>query len=322
LTDDPSNGRASPSGRRRAAWIGATVLATGVVTAVLVRDLGGRDFAAAVRGARLAWVAVAFGLASACVLLGALRWQLVLGAMGHELRFGRLLVVILATWPPGVIVPSRANEVLRAVAIRSSVPLAEGTGSILAEKLIDLFVLLVFASAGAGLQGMWTPAAGVGAAAALQVAALALVGRRRAWIARLPLLRARPGTVERLLAASDVLARRPGQLLVVSGVSLAIRVLTVGVGHALLLAVGAGVRLFDTLTLWPLAILVGILPVTLGGMGTRDAAFIYLLRAAGAGAAGASVLAATMGYSAVAMWSFALIGVPFMVREAVGKREG
>jgi uncharacterized membrane protein YbhN (UPF0104 family) len=308
-----------PPTARRAAWVAGTLCATIAVVAVLVYDLGGRSVAAAMAGARVGWVAVGFAEASACVLLGALRWQLVLRAMGYRIGFGRLLTIMLATWPPTVVVPSRANEVLRAVALRGAVPLAVGTGSILAEKLIDLFVLLVFACVGAALHGLGVVAVAIGGAAALQVAAMVLAGTQRTALARLPVLRTRPGLLDRLFAASDVLARRPGDLAVVSLVSLSIRVLTVGVGYALLVSVGAGVPLFDTLTLWPVAILVGILPVTLGGMGTRDAAFLYLLRtasSAGARATGATVLAATMGYSAVAMWSFAVIGLPFMVREA------
>jgi uncharacterized membrane protein YbhN (UPF0104 family) len=305
--------------RGRTAWIAGTLLATFAVVAILVHDLGGKSIAAAAEGARLGWVAVAFGEASVCLLLGALRWQLVLKAMGYRVSFVRLLTVMLASWPPTVVVPSRANEVLRAVALRASVPLAAGTGSILAEKLIDLFVLLAFASVGAAVHGLGAIAAAIGSAAAVQVAVMYLAGRRRDVIARLPGLRARPGLVDRLFAASDVLARRPGSLAVVSLVSLVLRVLTVGVGYALLLAVDAGVPFFDAITLWPVAILVGILPVTLGGMGTRDAAFLYLLRltsAAGSKVTGASVLAATMGYSVVAMWSFAIIGLPFMIREA------
>jgi uncharacterized membrane protein YbhN (UPF0104 family) len=291
---------------------------------VLVHDFGGQDLLAAARGADVTWVGIAFGMASVCVLLGALRWQLVLAAMGYDVGFWKLLVAILATWPPGVVVPSRANEVLRAVAIRRAVPLAEGTGSIVAEKLIDMLVLLLFAAAGAGLRGLWMAGGALAAAAGLEVAVVALVGKQRSWITGLAWVRARAGAsraLEKLMAASDVLVRRPGRLVVVSLVSLLIRVLTVGIGHALLVAVGAGVSAFDTLTLWPVAILAGLLPVTLGGLGTRDAAFIYLLRTVAGRAAGASVLAATMGYSAVAMWSFAIVGLPFMVSAAIGTEE-
>jgi uncharacterized membrane protein YbhN (UPF0104 family) len=304
-------------------WIATTAGLTVLVVSLLIHDFGGRDLAAAVRGARPRWVLVAFAEASACVLLGALRWQVILGAMGYRLAFRRLLTVILATWPPGVVVPSRANEVLRAVAVRDAVPVAAGTGSILAEKLVDLFVLLVFACVGAAVKGLSLVAAMIGGLAVGQVACMLAVGKRREVIARLPLFRSRPKLVDRLLSASDALAGRPRALAVVSLVSLAIRVLTVGVGYALLVAVGAAVPLFDALALWPVAVLVGILPVTLGGMGTRDAAFIYLLRTTsslGAGTTGASVLAATIGYSAVAMWSFAVIGLPFMVSEVAAAR--
>jgi glycosyltransferase 2 family protein len=85
-------------------------------------------------------------------------------------------------------------------------------------------------------------------------------------------------------------------------------------------AVGAEVSVFDTLTLWPVAILVGVLPATLGGMGTRDAAFLYLLRSRGTHATGAAILAATLAYSVVSMWSFAILGLPFMLREALARR--
>lgn len=311
----------SRRGPARWLWLGGTVAATVAVLAVLVHDFGGRGVVDAMLHARLPWVALAFGGASACVGLGAVRWALVLRALGYRVGLARLLVVMLATWPPTVIVPSRANEVLRAVAIRGDVPLAVGTGSILTEKLIDLFVLLVIACVGAAARGLGLVALAIGVAAVAQVVVVVAVGTRREAFARLPLVRDRPGLLDRLFAASDVLLRRPRDLLLVSLVSLVIRALTVGVGHALLVAVDAGVSLVDTVTLWPSAILVGILPMTLGGMGTRDAAFIYLLRTvspAGAATTGASLLAATMGYSLVATWSFAIIGLPFMVREAAG----
>src|SRR5258708_6299449 len=258
----------------RWAWIAGTGVATLVVVAVLVRDFGGKGVAEAAAAARPAWVALAFAGACACMVLGALRWRLVLGAMGYEVRFGRLLTVMLATWPPTVVVPSRANEVLRAVALRDAVPLAAGMGSILAEKLIDLLVLLGLACAGAAAYGLGALSLAVGAAAALEVACIAAVGTKRAAVERAPFLRDRPGLLDRLFAACDVLARRPRALLLVASVSLAIRLLTVGVGHALLVAVGARVPWLDTLALWPVAILVGILPVTLGGVGTPAAAVL------------------------------------------------
>ena len=73
---------------------------------------------------------------------------------------------------------------------------------------------------------------------------------------------------------------------------------------------------FDTCCLWPVATLIGLIPVTLAGMGTRDATFIYLLGARGHTVPPAAVLAATIGYSAISVGVFALVGLPFMVRES------
>jgi uncharacterized membrane protein YbhN (UPF0104 family) len=310
---------APPPARSRfgARWrVALTVAFTMALVALLVHEFGGGEVVSAWRHASVFWIAVAFALSVGCVLLGALRWMLVLAAMHWRLSFGRALVVILATWPPAVMTPSRANEILRAVAVRDTVPVAAGTGSVLAEKAVDLAMLLALASLGAAARSMWRWSAAIGAILVLEAAVLALLAGRRRWLQRLPLLR-RPGVVAQLFEAFAALARSPARLTSICAVSVAIRVATAAVMQALLFAVGTRVGLLDTLALWPAATLVGVAPLTLGGMGTRDAAFIYLLAQRGLVADPGAVFAATMGYSAVAVWSFALIGLPFMIREAV-----
>jgi hypothetical protein len=63
------------------------------------------------------------------------------------------------------------------------------------------------------------------------------------------------------------------------------------------------------------------LPLTLAGMGTRDAMFMYLLSERGHLVTRVNVLAATMGYSAISVGAFAVIGLPFMIRELGRARE-
>jgi glycosyltransferase 2 family protein len=308
--------------RVRFGWRTAVTMAlTVVVLAVLLRSLGGTgDFLAAVRRARPAWVGVAFLAATACVALTTVRWQLVLAGMGRRLRFRRALEVVLATWPLAFVMPSRANDLLRALAVRDEVPLAIGTGSIIAEKSIDVFVLLSYAAVGAAFSGLWTLVAAIVAALAAEACVLALVATRRGWLEGLPWLRKRPHIVEELYGALSTLRRAPLRLASIASTSFAIRLLTVAVIHALLVAVGAEVSLAQTLLLWPTAVLAGLAPLTLGGMGTRDATFIALVAAQGTHVEPSVVLAATMGYSAIAMGSFAILGLPFMVRETLSFR--
>ncbi|HEX8795699.1 MAG TPA: lysylphosphatidylglycerol synthase domain-containing protein, partial [Polyangiaceae bacterium] len=237
--------------RIRFGWRAAVTLAlTLAIMALLVRGFGGTgDFVAAVRRARPSWVGVAFAAATACVALTTVRWQIVLGGMGQSLGFRRALEVVLASWPLGLVMPSRANDLLRAVAVRDVVPLAVGTGSILAEKAIDLLVLLAYAALGAAVTGLWPLAALLAAGLVAEIVVLALVATRRSWLEGLPWLRTRPKVVEELFAAMTSLRRAPGRLVSIAGVSLVIRVLTVAVTHALLIAVGADVTLMQTLLL-------------------------------------------------------------------------
>jgi uncharacterized protein (TIRG00374 family) len=307
---------------RRAFWrFALTAIVTAALLAVLVRSFGSAaDFFAAARRARPWWVAASFAAATTCTLLTTVRWQLVVSAMGYRLPFRRALEVVLATWPLAVVTPSRANDLLRPLAVRDMVPLAAGAGGVVAEKAIDLGLLLAVAAAGAACNALWTWTGLITLVLLLEVFVVVMVVKRRHWLARLPLVRRRPQTVDELFEAMSALRRAPGRLASIATVSLLIRFFTVVVTHTLLVAVGANIPVLQTLTLWPAAMLVGVAPLTLGGMGTRDAAFLALLAERGTHVDASSVLVATVGYSAVAIWSFALIGLPWMIRETLTVR--
>jgi hypothetical protein len=68
-------------------------------------------------------------------------------------------------------------------------------------------------------------------------------------------------------------------------------------------------------------LLVGLLPFTLTGIGVRDAAFLWLLHHSGhAMVARGPVVAATLGYSLISTWLFAVLALPLMIR--AGMRAG
>jgi uncharacterized protein (TIRG00374 family) len=313
----PPDDESQKSGRRGlTARYAIAVLATVVIMAVLVHRFGA-GLADAMRGAKVGWVTAAFVLSAVALLLGALRWQIVLEAMHYRLGFRRSLVAVLATWPLALVTPSRANDFLRAFVVRRTVPLAAGTGSILAEKAVDMSWLLALGVAGAALESLWLWCAVIASALAVELAIVAALVTHRSKLVKLPLFRNHGQKIEELFVAFDALLASPARLVSACTVSLLIRALTLAITFALLRAVEADVDLFDTCALWPVATLVGLVPVTLAGMGTRDAAFMYLLSERGHLVTRANVLAATMGYSAISLGAFAIIGLPFMVRESV-----
>ena len=288
---------------------------TAVVMALLVWRFGA-GLGDALAGARPGWVAAAFVMATGGVLLGALRWQIVLEAMHSRLGFRRSLVAVLATWPLAVVTPSRANDLLRAFVVRKTVPLAAGTGSVLAEKAVDMAWLLAMAAVGAAVESLWMWSAAIAGVLAVELAGVAILVTHRRTFAGWRVFRAHARKIEDFFVAFDALFASPPRLAAACAVSLAIRALTLGITFVLLRAVDADVDLFDTCALWPVATLIGLVPVTLAGMGTRDATFIYLLSARGHRVTHAGVLAATMGYSAIAVGFFAVVGLPFMIRES------
>jgi glycosyltransferase 2 family protein len=306
---------------RKAGRFAVTAIVTAVLLAVLVRGFGtAAGFVAAARSARPSWVAASFAAAVMCTFLTTVRWQLVVSAMGYRLPFRRALEVVLATWPLAVVTPSRANDLLRPLAVRDLVPLTAGAGGVVAEKAVDLGLLLALAAVGAACNALWAWTGVITLVLMLEVFVVVMVVTRRQALARLPLLRRRPQTVDELFEALSAMGRAPAKLASIASVSLLIRFFTVVVSHTLLVAVGADIPFVQTLTLWPAAMLVGVAPLTLGGMGTRDAAFLALLAERGTHVDPSSILVATVGYSAVAIWSFALLGLPWMIREALTVR--
>jgi uncharacterized membrane protein YbhN (UPF0104 family) len=63
--------------------------------------------------------------------------------------------------------------------------------------------------------------------------------------------------------------------------------------------------------------------VSLGGLGTRDGAFLLLLRGFSPDDVSESgVLASTLGYAFLTTWLLAIIGVPFAIRWLGGTTNG
>ena len=296
---------------------------TAVVIAILIDKLAGTsDFVHAAASARPAWIGISVGIAFVGVAIGIVRWQLIVHATGYRLPYWRGFGAYMASLPFSVVTPSRANDLLRPVAVRDLMPVMIGTGTVLAERAIDLFVLLVLASVGSAFLGMWWWAAGTAGFAVAEVVTVVLLMRHRGWIARIPILRKRASKLDDLFLTFDVLRKAPLRLGSVAFSSLLVRFTTIGVIQALLVATHSEVSLLDTFGTWPIAMTAGMVPLTLAGMGTRDAAFIFLLHLSGTRINDADVLAATIGYSLVVFWLLALLGIPFMVREITKRRHG
>jgi hypothetical protein len=192
------------------------------------------------------------------------------------------------------------------------VPLAEGLGSVVTEKIFDLQSLLLLALAGSLWCGL------------PRIAVLCGLGLVVFWVGvalappALGLLRgsALPARVSTPLerAARPLLRLRdqPRHLAKLVALSLVSWLLSVAIILALLDATRAGVEWRYVLSVWPAAVGASALPITLSGIGARDGAFVYLLEVLlGDGLETGRVMAATLLYAAITTWLLALLGTPF-----------
>lgn len=292
------------------------VLITGVVFwALITRVTDDESLRDAVEQADPRFMALACGLMAAALGAATARLRMVLGAMGYGVGALKVFDAIMSTWPLGLVAPSRTNEFLRAFVLRNEVPVVEGGGAVLAERAVDVQTLCLLALVGAAAAGEWLLAAIAGAAWLGVWAAGAVVAVAPDRLTSLPGLRRFEDKLSRLTSSFGALHRDPRRLAGVLVASLGVWLAAVAIAYVLLTAFAAGVSFVTTLSLWPLAIFVGLLPVTVSGMGTRDATFVALLALQQPESSEARVLAATMGYAVVTTIIPAAVGIPWMIRQ-------
>jgi uncharacterized protein (TIRG00374 family) len=96
------------------------------------------------RQANIGWLAVSGLITGLYQLVRAARWQLTLQALGYQPSLFRTTVALLAGTMASMLVPG-AGELTRCGTLQRTdgVPLAQGIGSVVAERVVDLVMLLV-----------------------------------------------------------------------------------------------------------------------------------------------------------------------------------
>jgi len=297
---------------RRAIRAGRIVLAAGTVAltvAILYFILAGIDLLAIGRvllGVDGRYVIAFLLLEALVVVVVARRFQVVLRLMGADLPYHRCFAVNMAAYPLISLLPSISGNLVKVAYLKDEAPMSRVAGSVVAERLFDAAVLAAAAAIGLALA---FDAGTAGLVALCAAAALTLAyGTMRLW---------RPASqwaTEKLGLVSGVLgrlARDRGLMLEITLYTLLAWALALGQVYIFFRAVGAGVPLLEIGLKMPMAVLIGQLPVTLSGMGTRDGAMLGLF----AGVSDEQVLAAGLLFTATRYWVPAVAGITFTLAE-------
>ena len=249
----------------------------------------------------------AFAVAAALPLITALRLNLYLKAGQLPKPYGRCLSAILAAMSLNAIT-ARGGDLIKVTFLENDLrKLSPMVGVTILERVFDLLILCLLALWGALLTqnsiatrlALFATCAPVGALIAVSIVDKApIIGGKLTSLARV--CRTALGQPRLLIGAWMIaFACWTSNLLVM---------------YLLLKAVGADISFGTVAATMPLAILVGILPLSISGIGTRDGALVVLLKGI---AASGVVLAGTLLYTAAVYWLLALIGLVFLGRETL-----
>jgi uncharacterized membrane protein YbhN (UPF0104 family) len=210
----------------------------------------------------------------------------------------------MAAWPVGTVTPSKAGDLVKAYYLKDRIPVPIVLGSVIAERVLDVLVLLALALGGCLAFQRWTLAAVAGGGLIAGVTGLLVV-------ARAPLPAKLRTKLEGLLRSLRLVVSSPSLFASVFLFTVLNWMASVVQIVLCYRALGAEVPLVFATGGLPLAIFVGLLPLTLSGMGTRDSALIVLFAsyATPEHSLGAGILYTLFGY-----WIPAVIGLPFLKR--------
>lgn len=226
------------------------------------------------------------------VLLGVLRWRMVLGVLGLELPLGRATAIsFVAHFFNSFLLGSTGGDVLKAyyAARETHHKKPEAVATVFVDRLIGLLSMLLFAAimmvpnrALMGAHGRLAALAGVilvMLAVGLGLAGLAFRGglsrtfpQARAWLRRLP----KGVVLERSLDACRQFGRAPGVLLGTMALSMVLN--AVCVMQIWALARGMNLRL-DPVALFvlvPVVICLAAIPITPSGLGVRENLYVWM----------------------------------------------
>jgi uncharacterized membrane protein YbhN (UPF0104 family) len=195
-----------------------------------------------------------------------------------------------------------------------------------ADRLIDM-VALAFLTLGAlaWLRGVGTGGiemalgAGVAMFVLLLAAIYAFPAVARLMVDRVASLPAK-GLILRMADAFAALGRRPGRMVMCLCLSIGIQATFVWLSARLGYAVGMTVPLAVWFFAWPLAKIISVLPISLGGLGVRESSLAALMVPYGAVAA--QVVASGLVWQAVLWTAGGLGGLVLLLSGGAGRRNG
>jgi uncharacterized membrane protein YbhN (UPF0104 family) len=181
------------------------------------------------------------------------------------------------------------------------------------ERLIDLFMIGALGIAGYCWSGArWGLVGGLALVGGVGVGFVFILALP---VEKFPL----PGKLKRMAAEArgvfHLWIRHPGAVAMTLAGSLLNWTLGALSVCAMISAFGLGLNWGYAFSIFPLAIMAGLLPLTMSGVGTRDTAFVYLLTHGAVAVSRATATLVGVGYTVLSYWLLSVICLPVVFWE-------
>jgi hypothetical protein len=210
------------------------------------------------------------------VFLGAFKWRMILGRMGCGLTQSEALSIRSACIPFNVVFPMKSSELLKAsyLRLKKGIPFARGVSSILVDKVLNIFVTLCLFLVGLSLAEMDIPRYAP-AAVALAILAILLSGNiGRISVGLSGRINPRFGDFTKELFRGFEKIDLRGKITLFF-YSLIFQLSEFVNTYILFKAVGVSVPFSLVLVYIPVAMVINNAPVTIMGIGTREALLVF-----------------------------------------------
>lgn len=241
------------------------------------------------------------------MLIIAKRWQTLLKTMGYNFQYKECFNLIMAAFPLTSITPSKSGDIIKAYYLKDEIPASKTVGSVITERMFDVLTLISFALIGMIFCKKYEFAF---IALIILICMIAIFLLAHAGLSfRLPIKSSWNEKFQNIILSTKLLTKDKKAFSIILSYSLLIWFISMLQTLIFFYALGINVSLAFAMANIPIAIFIGLIPVTLGGMGTRDAAIIFLFSAY---ATPSELLGVGILFSAFRYWLLSLIGIPFM----------
>lgn len=233
------------------------------------------------------------------------RWQSILKTMDFKITYKEAFNIVMGVFPFASITPSTVSDGFRAYYLKDRIRTSKVIGSVLTERTLDFITLCLFFIIGITFENKFEF---FGIAIIILIGISLVVCLAHVNI-NLPLKRIWNERLQNIFFSIKTITRNQEYFMIVIGYSILIWILSVLQIMIFFYSLGIKISFLAMMAGVPLAIIIGQIPVTLGGAGTRDAALIILFSEY---ARPEQLLGVGLFFSLFRVWLPSIVGIIFM----------